>query len=159
MGTVYRAEHRLMGRLVALKVINPELVGRPEMVERFYREARAAARLCHPNIVAAYDANDVRGVCFLVMEYVNGPSVQELVKAEGPLPVDLACALMRQAADALRYAHECGMVHRDIKPANLLVTRPANPSGEEPDSTGVGGPATSTAGGGPATSSGGCAPP
>jgi serine/threonine protein kinase len=132
-GRVFKAVHTVMGRVVAVKVILPALLKDASARELFDREVRAAARLHHSNIVAAYDANDVRGVCFLVMEYVHGPSLQELVKAEGPLPLDLACALMRQAADALRYAHERGMVHRDIKPANLLVIRPASPSGEEPD--------------------------
>src|SRR5262249_41249459 len=79
-------------------------------------------------IATAYDADEVKGVRFLVMEYVDGPSLQDLVREQGPLPVDLACELMRQAATALQYAHEKGVVHRDIKPANLLVTGLAGPA-------------------------------
>src|SRR5262249_43452358 len=79
----------------------------------------------HPNIVIAYDANRAKGGHYLVMEFVDGPNLQELVKEGGPLPVGLACQLMRQAANALQHAHERHMVHRDIKPANLLIVRPS----------------------------------
>jgi WD40 repeat protein/serine/threonine protein kinase len=122
MGSVYKAEHRLMERTVALKVINPNLVGGPTMVERFRREVKAAARLAHPNIVAAYDAEQAGSSHFLVMEYVEGISLAWLVAEKGPLPVSQACDYIRQAALGLQHAFERGMVHRDIKPQNLMLT-------------------------------------
>jgi len=129
MGDVYKAEHRLMQRTVALKVIKRELVRKPEAVERFHREVKAAARLNHPNIVAAYDAEQAGDLHFLVMEYVDGVDLSQVVKERGPLPVDEACHCIRQAAAGLQHAHEQGMVHRDIKPHNLMVSRSRLPSG------------------------------
>ncbi|HEV3447680.1 MAG TPA: protein kinase [Gemmataceae bacterium] len=122
MGAVYKAEHLLMRRLVALKVVNPELVPRPATVERFQREARAAAQLVHPNIVTAFDAEQAGDAHYLVMEHVEGLSLARLVAERGPLPVREACAYIRQAATGLQHAHERGMVHRDIKPQNLMLT-------------------------------------
>ena len=121
MGTVYRAEHRLMQRIVALKVINPKLVASKTAVERFRREVQAAARLDHPNIVTAYDAEQAGNVHFLVMEYANGIDLQKVLEQRGPLPEREACEYVRQAALGLQHAHENGMVHRDIKPHNLMV--------------------------------------
>jgi serine/threonine protein kinase len=121
MGRVYKALHTIMGRVVAIKVIAPELVQNPIAVEWFRREVRASTHLVHPNIVMAYDANEAEGLHFLVMEYVQGVTLDRLVKQHGPLPVGHACALMRQAALGLQHAHEKGMVHRDIKPGNLLI--------------------------------------
>jgi eukaryotic-like serine/threonine-protein kinase len=122
MGTVYKARHRLMERLVALKVINPALVGWPEAVRRFRQEIRAAARLTHPNIVAAYDAEQAGDTHFLVMEYVEGVSLDCVLADEGPLPVERACDYARQAALGLEHAYARGMVHRDVKPHNLMLT-------------------------------------
>jgi hypothetical protein len=122
MGAVYKAEHVLMGRPVALKVLNRELTDRPATAERFRREARAAAQLAHPNIVAAFDAEQAGDLHFLVMEYVDGVSLARLVADRGPLPVAEACDYIRQAALGLQHAHERGMVHRDIKPQNLMRT-------------------------------------
>jgi serine/threonine protein kinase len=122
MGAVYRAYHRVMERPVALKVISPGLLTRPAVVERFTREIKAAARLSHPNIVAALDAEQAGGVHFLVMEYVEGTDLARLVQQRGPLPVALACEYVRQAALGLQHAHERGLVHRDIKPSNLMLT-------------------------------------
>jgi hypothetical protein len=122
MGVVFKAEHRLMERLVALKVINRKLIERPGAVDRFRQEVKAAARLAHPNIVTAYDAEQAGDVHFLVMEYVDGTSLERLLRQRGPLPVAEACSLAWQAALGLQHAHERGMVHRDIKPANLLLT-------------------------------------
>jgi uncharacterized protein (TIGR03067 family) len=123
MGVVYKARHRLMDRVVALKVLHPGLLDRPDWVERFRREVRGAARLVHPHIVTAYDAEQAGGSHFLVMEYVEGISLARLVEERGPLPVAQACAYARQAALGLQHAHECGMVHRDIKPQNLMVAK------------------------------------
>src|SRR5262249_46045013 len=120
MGSVYEAEHRVMQRPVALKVINRAFTARPAVVERFRREVRAAARLTHPNIVTAYDAEKAGDTHFLVMEYVEGVSLARLVKERGPLPVAQACAYVRQAALGLQHAHERGLVHRDVKPDNLI---------------------------------------
>ena len=122
MGDVYLAEHRMMRRPVALKVINRRLTSRPEAVARFQREVHAAARLSHPNIVTAYDADQADGVHFLAMEYVEGDELSKVVRIRGPLPVDVACDYARQAAEGLQHAHEAGMVHRDIKPNNLMLT-------------------------------------
>jgi serine/threonine protein kinase len=122
MGVVYKAVHRLMDRVVALKVIHRHLTDRPGLTERFRREVRAAARLSHPNIVTAYDADQVGDTHFLVMEYVAGTSLDKEVERQGPLPIAQACDLARQAALGLQHAHERGMVHRDLKPQNLLLT-------------------------------------
>jgi serine/threonine protein kinase len=123
MGTVYLAEHRLMDRSVALKVIRSDLLGNETMVERFRREVRAAARLAlHPNIVAAYDAEQAGDSHFLVMEFVEGVDLAHLVKTRGPLPCALACRAVKQAAEGLEHALQRGMVHRDIKPQNLMLT-------------------------------------
>lgn len=124
MGRVYKALHTIMGRVVALKIISPELVSDPVAVEWFLREVRASTQLSHPNIVMAYDANEAEGLRFLVMEYVHGMTLDALVKRQGSLPITYVCALMRQAALGLQHAHEKGMVHRDIKPGNLLIPHP-----------------------------------
>jgi hypothetical protein len=120
MGNVYQAEHRVMQRPVALKVIAHAFTANPGAVERFRREARAAARLAHPNIVTAYDAEHAGETHFLVMEYVEGVTLARRVKERGPLPVAEACDCVRQAALGLQHAHERGMVHRDVKPGNLI---------------------------------------
>ena len=122
MGNVYRAEHRLMNRPVAIKLINSELVKHPQAVERFRREAQAAAKLAHPNIVTAYDAEQAGPAHFLVMEFVAGTDLASVVQERGPLSVRQACECIRQAAMGLQHAHERGMVHRDIKPHNLMLT-------------------------------------
>jgi hypothetical protein len=122
MGVVYKAEHRLMERLVALKVIDRSLTGNPAVVERFRREVKAAGALSHPNIVHAYDADQAGDSHFLVMEYVEGTTLARLVEREGPLPVARACDAIRQAARGLQRAHEHGLIHRDIKPHNLMLT-------------------------------------
>ncbi|HSG69626.1 MAG TPA: protein kinase, partial [Planctomycetaceae bacterium] len=122
MGDVYQAEHIVMNRPVALKIINRELVKKSQAVERFRREVHAAARLSHPNIVTAHDAEQAGELHFLVMEFVDGIDLSRLVKERGALPVHEACDYARQAALGLQHAHEQGMVHRDIKPHNLMVT-------------------------------------
>lgn len=126
MGAVFKAEHRLMERTVALKVINRDLFSKPEAVQRFHREVRAAARLSHPNIVTAYDAEQAGDVHFLAMEFVDGTVLSEIVKQRGPLPVREALEYIRQAAAGLEHAHEMGMVHRDIKPQNLMLDGSGN---------------------------------
>jgi hypothetical protein len=122
MGVVYQAEHKLMERLVAVKVISRALVDQPEAAERFNREVRAAARLDHPHIVKAYDAERAGDLQLLAMEYVEGKSLADVLQKKGPLPVAHACHYARQAALGLQHAHERGMVHRDLKPQNLMLT-------------------------------------
>ena len=123
MGAVYLCEHKFMKRLVALKVLPVEKLADPTALMRFYREARAVAALDHPNIVRAYDIDVAEKMHFLVMEYVDGASVQELVARHGPLDPGRAANYVAQAAHGLHHAHRLGMVHRDIKPGNLLLER------------------------------------
>jgi eukaryotic-like serine/threonine-protein kinase len=121
MGHVYKAEQRIMNRVVALKVLAPNLMQTDRAQDLFRREMQLVARLVHPNIVTAYDANHVGGRYYLVLEYVNGPNLDQMVRKQGPLPIGQACEYLRQVANGLQYAHEQGMVHRDIKPANILI--------------------------------------
>jgi serine/threonine protein kinase/Flp pilus assembly protein TadD len=122
MGAVFKAEHRLMERVVALKVIGAGLAWRPDLVQRFHREVKAAAKLSHPNIVAALDAEQAGETHFLVMEYIEGTDLANTVARRGPLPVPEACDYIRQAALGLEHARQNKMVHRDIKPHNLMRT-------------------------------------
>ncbi len=121
MGQVFKVRHRRMDRLAALKVIRRDKLGSGETVQRFFREVQAAAALDHPNIVAAYDADEVGGVYYFAMEYVEGKDLGRMVKEKGPLKIGKACEYIRQAALGLQHAHERGMVHRDIKPSNIVV--------------------------------------
>src|SRR5437879_5422153 len=124
MGSVYLCEHKFMRRRVAVKVLPAAKAEDPSSLERFYREARAAAALDHPNIVRAYDIDQDENLHFLVMEYVDGASLQEIVKKHGPMDITRAAHYIRQAAIGLQHAHQtAGIVHRDIKPGNLLVDR------------------------------------
>jgi eukaryotic-like serine/threonine-protein kinase len=132
MGRVFKAHHRTMNRIVALKVLAPTVMKSERACELFLREVRAAAQLNHPNIVAAYDANEFEGRYYLVLEYVDGPNLEQLVREQGPLPVSQACDFMRQTALGLLCAHERGMLHRDIKPANILLQR-GGIDGKSPD--------------------------
>ncbi len=122
MGQVLKARHQRLERIVALKLIRKERLAGRDAVQRFQREARAAARLTHPNLVTVYDADEVGGTHFFAMEYVEGTDLAKLVRKQGPLPVREACDYIRQAALGLQHAHEQGLVHRDIKPANLMLT-------------------------------------
>jgi len=127
MGAVYLCEHTLMRRLVALKVLPVEKLADPSNEDRFYREARAIAALDHPNIVRAYDIDQYEKLHFLVMEYVDGTSLQEIVARyvleKKPFDPIRAAHYIAQAAIGMQHGHELGMVHRDIKPGNLLLDR------------------------------------
>jgi serine/threonine protein kinase len=124
MGSVYLCEHKLMRRRVAVKVLPTAKADDTSSLERFYREARAVAALDHVNIVRAYDIDQDDKLHFLVMEYVDGSSLQEMVKRAGPLDPIRAAHYISQAALGLQHAHEiAGLVHRDIKPGNILVDR------------------------------------
>ncbi len=122
MGVVYQARHREMDRQVVIKVINRSLLDRPDSLERFRREIRAAAQLSHPNIVTAYDAEQAGELHMLVMEFVPGRNLTEVVRLKGPLPISVACHFARQVAWGLQHAYERNLVHRDIKPQNLMLT-------------------------------------
>lgn len=121
MGVVYLAEHPRMGRRVALKVLPRDMVAQPRTLEQFYQEARALAALDHPNIVRAYDINQEGPLHFLVLEYVDGPDLEKLVKEQGPLPCDAAVDFIQQTAEGLAHAHARGFIHRDVKPSNLIL--------------------------------------
>jgi serine/threonine-protein kinase len=120
MGTVYKARHRRMKRLVAVKVLSAKVAQSEHFVQRFQREVEAAARLSHPNVVMAFDAGEARAGHFLVMEFVDGRDLATEVAKHGALPPRTAVDCVVQAARALEYAHAQGVIHRDIKPANLL---------------------------------------
>src|SRR5262249_3871494 len=124
MGAVYKARDPMMVRDVAIKTIIPHIIGGPqadEFRERFFREARAAGRLAHPGIVTIYDVSEQDGIPFLVMEFVQGRTLQSVLDSER-LPVDRVLDIGIQLADALEYAHRNGVIPRDIKPANILMT-------------------------------------
>ena len=120
MATVYVAQDRRLDRRVALKVMHPHLADSPDFVARFRREARAAARLSNPGVVAVYDQGSIDGVAYLVMELVEGPNLRDLIAA-GPLSVKEALGLTAQVLRPLGAAHRAGLVHRDIKPENVLL--------------------------------------
>ena len=128
MGRVYRALHTKLDRVVAVKVLPRGRMEDPQAIARFEREMRAVGQLAHPNIVQAYDAREIDGTPVLIMEFVDGLDLAELVRRIGPLPVADACELVRQAALGLQRAHEHGLVHRDIKPSNLMLALSGQPS-------------------------------
>ncbi len=121
MGQVYKARHRRMDRIVALKTLPDELAGDSDALARFHREVKAAARLSHPHIVTAHDAREDNGIHYLVMEYVPGNDLAKHVKSHGPMSPLAAVQCILQAAKGLEYAHQQGVVHRDVKPNNLLL--------------------------------------
>jgi serine/threonine protein kinase/DNA-binding response OmpR family regulator len=123
MGTVFKARHRRMKRIVALKLLGKEVASAPAFVARFQREVETIAQLNHPNIVMAYDADEAEAGPFLIMEFVDGRDLSSEVQKNGPLPAQTALDVLVQSARGLQYAHERGLVHRDIKPANLLRDR------------------------------------
>jgi serine/threonine-protein kinase len=119
---VYLAEHSLLRRPCAIKLIRPERAGDPATLKRFEREVQAMAALTHPNTAEVYDyGHAADGTFYYVMEYLPGPSLEELIKQHGPLPPERAVHLLRQVCAALQEAHAAGLVHRDVKPGNVLV--------------------------------------
>lgn len=130
MGIVYRARELALDRLVALKVLRADQPITTVDLKRFHREADAAARVLHPNIVLVYQAQQLRDTLVLIQEYVEGLDLGRLVAAMGPLPVTLACEYVRQTAVGLQHAHDHGLIHRDIKPTNLMVASALNPKAE-----------------------------
>src|SRR5438132_8957409 len=120
MGAVYKARQPKLDRLIAVKILPPEVARDPAFAERFMREARSLARLNHPNIVTIYDFGEVEGLYYFSMEFVDGKNVRQLLEAN-ELPAALALKIVPQVCDALQYAHDEGIVHRDSKPDNILL--------------------------------------
>ncbi len=121
MADVYLAEDQELGRRVAIKILNDRHAHDDQFVERFRREAKNAAGLSHPNVVAIYDRGEAEGTYYIAMEYLEGKSLKELIVSRGPAPIPVAIDYARQILAALRFAHRNGLVHRDIKPHNVLV--------------------------------------
>jgi predicted Ser/Thr protein kinase len=123
MGVVYLARDARLDRLVAIKVLPRAMAGDPELRERFLREARTSAQLSHPNIVPIYGADEIDGVGFFAMGFVDGENLADRIRTRGPLPPAEAVRVLREAAWALAYAHARGVVHRDVKPENIMIER------------------------------------
>ena len=122
MGTVYRGTHILMDKKVAIKVLRPSLAADEKIVARFSREARAASRISHPHALSVTDfGEDEGGVVFLIMEFLNGRTLKEVIRQEGPLPLSRVVEIMRQVCSALDAAHAEGVVHRDLKSDNIML--------------------------------------
>jgi hypothetical protein len=120
-GAIWKARHRVTGRIVALKLLSRQAAASADFVERFHRKTKILAELNHPNVIAAHQAGQEGQTFFLVMEYVDGQNLTAVVKDRGPLPVDEAVGYLRQAAEGLAHVHRHGICHRDVKPGNLLL--------------------------------------
>ena len=121
MAAVYLAEDQELGRRIAIKILDDRHANDAGFLERFRREAQNAASLSHPNIVAIYDRGEAEGSSYIAMEYLDGPTLKELIVRQGPLPIPVAVDYVRQILAAVGFAHRNGIVHRDIKPHNVLV--------------------------------------
>jgi eukaryotic-like serine/threonine-protein kinase len=121
MADVYHGWDRRLSREVAVKVLRPELSADDDYVDRFRDEARTAARLSHPNIVAVFDTGSDHGDAYMVMEWIDGPTLAQVIRAESPLPVERACSIGADIAAGLQYAHDHDITNRDVKPSNVLI--------------------------------------
>jgi serine/threonine-protein kinase len=121
MGVVYRARDPFIGRLVALKTITPGLLDNPDLLQRFYREAQAAGRLQHPNIVIIYDLGEADGLPYIAMEFLEGNSLEKLIQNTPNMPLGQKLDIIIQLCRGLEFAHKNGVVHRDVKPGNIIV--------------------------------------
>lgn len=122
MALVYKAQDTLLNRIVAVKVLQPHFTSDEEFIRRFRREAEAAASLSHPNIVSIYDVGKTEEDYYIVMEYIKGKTLSQIISEQGPLDVDLAVEFSIQICEALEKAHDNGIVHRDVKPHNIIIT-------------------------------------
>jgi serine/threonine-protein kinase len=124
MGAVYRGKHVMMDKTVAIKVLRPSLAGDDDVVARFSREAKAASRISHPHAVSVTDFGEAEnGVVFLVMEYLDGHTLKDIIRSEGPMPLGRAAEIIRQVSGALDAAHKQGVVHRDLKSDNIMLSQ------------------------------------
>lgn len=124
MGAVYKARDLELDRLVALKVIRPEMAAHPRVIERFKREILLASKITHKNVVRIHDLGEAGDLKFISMNFVEGISLRSLIDHEQPVPLEKTVGLLHQIAEALGAAHEAGVVHRDLKPQNILLTAP-----------------------------------
>jgi len=122
MGVVYKATDPAMGRPVAIKMITSGFSDDPNLLQRFYREPRSTGSLHHPNIVTVYDLGDDDGLPYLVMEYLEGQTREQIIRTGKEMSIAEKLSLMVQVCSGLQYAHQRGIVHRDIKPANIILT-------------------------------------
>lgn len=123
MALVYKAKCTLLNRIVTVKVLRPEFTSDQEFVDRFRREAQSVAKLSHPNIVSVYDVGEEDGIYYIIMEYIDGRTLKEVIMEKGKLPVNEAVQISEQICQGIGHAHENGIVHRDIKPHNILITK------------------------------------
>jgi eukaryotic-like serine/threonine-protein kinase len=124
MGSVYRGKHVMMEKIVAVKVLRPSLAGDDVVVARFSREAKAASRISHPHAVSVTDFGEAEnGVVFLVMEYLDGRTLKDIIRSEGPMALDRAVEIVRQVSGALDAAHQQGVIHRDLKSDNIMLSQ------------------------------------
>lgn len=123
MGSIYQAQQLSMDRIVAIKILPPKLAQNKRVVERFFREARAVAKLSHPNIIQGIDVGESNGLHYFAMEYIDGPTLKEIIRQSGPFEEKKALEIIIQIAHALDHAHKNNLIHRDIKPGNIMLNK------------------------------------
>ncbi|TMK18308.1 MAG: serine/threonine protein kinase, partial [Actinobacteria bacterium] len=123
MAEVYLGRDRVLGRTIAVKTLLVQFAGDPHFIARFRREAQSAAALNHPNIVGVYDTGSDDGTHYIVMEYIEGRTLRDVIREEGPLLPERAAEIAGDVCAALAFAHSHGIVHRDVKPANIMMTK------------------------------------